>query len=193
MKSLLTPDKPKVVFVILFFLLFDFAYYMLFRKMASFYLFIQSDEKIQSILTFQLIVNILLLPILWIFALGMIHLVAEILGGHGIFSLFLFQGSFIFVPLTIIVTILLLFLIDSLEQSLISQIEPNFDLKAITKIIQESKEIKLMNLLTYFVYPVSFLWICFRVKYIYSITFLKAVVAVITPFSLIYILSLLVI
>jgi hypothetical protein len=133
------------------------------------------------------------MPIVWIFALGMIHLMSELIGGQGKFNILLFQASFIFVPLSILLTAILLFLIDSLEQSLISQIEPNFDLKSITKLIQESKEVKFMNMLTYIVYPVCCLWICHRVKVIYSISYLGAVTSVVAPFLLIYLLSLFII
>ena len=122
----------------------------------------------------------------------MVHLTADLFGGTGSYKLLLYQSSFIFIPLTAILIFIISFTIVGLEGKLIWEIKEETSMKEISQMILSSSEIEVIKILFRVFYFIAVVWIAYRIKQIYSISLLVSFTSIISPFILIYLLTILI-
>ena len=186
------PTPLRIIIIAAFILIFDLLYFLSFKKIALLYLLNSDLDNVENILNFQFTVNAIIFPLVWFFIVSMVHLTADLFGGTGSYKLLLYQSSFIFIPLTAILIFIISFTIVGLEGKLIWEIKEETSMKEISQMILSSSEIEVIKILFRVFYFIAVVWIAYRIKQIYSISLLVSFTSIISPFILIYLLTILI-
>jgi hypothetical protein len=190
--SVLQPTPVRILIIVSFILTFDLLYFLSFKKIALLYLLNSDLDNIENILNFQFTANVVIFPLVWLFIVSIVHLTADLFGGTGSYKLLLYQSSFIFIPLTAILIFIVFFSIVALEGKLIWEIKEETSMKEISQMILSSSEIEVIKILFRTFYFMALVWIAYRIKAIYSISLMVSFASIISPFILIYLLSILI-
>lgn len=190
--NILNPTKQKVFILILVFVLFDILYFLYYKKIIFLHLLTSDFSYFEDILEFQFVLNLIIVPIVFLFATSLIHLTAELFGGQGHFKKFLYQSLFIFIPLTLLLGIMITYFLNVLENQLIWQINKDTDIQSLSLLIRESDTMKIIEFIFILFYILAIFWLMIRVKFNYSVSWFKAIASIISPFTLIYLISLII-
>lgn len=181
------PNPVKWIGLAITFTAFDIIYVSYFREIAALYLInYDSKESIINFLDFQFLINFFVLPVIWIFCVGVVHLTAEVFGGKGSFRVFLFQSSLIVVPLFFLIFGVSLYFIPRLESHLLMNVTKQTSLRDISQLIKDSGHLTVINIVFNSFYFIAFLWIIIRIQRLYRLNIFVSICALIFPFLIIY-------